>query len=231
MSAVGRIQGIGVNRRYASNGRTATILDAAEFEFAAGSFSAVVGRSGIGKSTFLNLIGGLDRPDSGQVLVDGRHIEAMSDAELSRFRNETVGFVFQTFFLRQMRTAADNVMVPLIFASEKIRTARERAKLALETVGLGAFVKAPVKDLSGGQRQRVAIARAIVNRPKILLADEPTGNLDTATSLEIFELLLRLNRESGTTIVIVTHDPLVEQFEIPKFSIDGGKLVKFTDRI
>ncbi len=222
------IEARNVAKHYGDGSRDVRVLDGWTQTIAPGEFLALVGRSGTGKTTVLNLIGGLDQPTSGEILFEGRHLEQMDDAELSRFRNEAVGFVFQTFFLRQMRTAVDNVMVPMLFDSVPVREAKARAREALEEVGLGHLAGTQVRRLSGGQRQRVAIARAVVNRPRLLLADEPTGNLDTATSLEIFELLRAYNRNHGTTVVVVTHDPLVEKFHIPMMTIVDGRLVPHT---
>lgn len=190
-----------------------------------------MGRSGTGKTTVLNLLGGLDQPTSGQILFEQIHLEGMSDNDLSAFRNRSVGFVFQNFFLRTMRTALENAIVPLMFSSMSVKQARERGSEALAEVGLSDYRDVAVRRLSGGQRQRVAIARAIVNQPKLLLADEPTGNLDTGTSLEIFELLRGYNQQHETTVVVVTHDPLVERFAIPMLTISGGRLMSYEGKI
>ena len=214
-----------MSKSYVTGDRRVEILREADFRIDAGEFVAIVGRSGTGKTTVLNLCGGLDQPTDGQILFEGNHLEGMSDEELSRFRNQTVGFVFQTFFLRPMRSAIDNVIVPLLFADVSLGEARKRGREALEEVGLGKLADSQVRRLSGGQRQRVAVARAIVTRPRLLLADEPTGNLDTTTSLEIFELLRTYNQTHKTTVVVVTHDPLVEKFQIPMVTIDDCKLV------
>jgi ABC-type lipoprotein export system ATPase subunit len=214
----------GVTKRYASSNGPLTVLDAVDFSLDPGGVVALVGRSGTGKSTFLNILGGLDRPDSGTVLFDGRRLDTMSDTELSHFRNRSVGFVFQSFFLRLRRTALDNVMVPLLFSRMRLREARHRAREALNEVGLGGLAETSVRRLSGGQRQRVAIARAICNRPRLLLADEPTGNLDTATACEIYGLLLGYRRQHGTALVIVTHDPIAADFDIPRLTLSNGKL-------
>lgn len=220
-----------VTKEYRDGDRTVRVLDGWSQVIDEGAFVALVGRSGTGKTTVLNLVGGLDTPTSGEVLVGGRHLERMNDAELSRFRNETVGFVFQTFFLRSMRTALDNVIVPLMFNGTGMREARRRGAEVLEEVGLGPLAGTQVRRLSGGQRQRVAVARAIINRPRVLLADEPTGNLDTTTSLDIFRLLHDYNTKRGATVVIVTHDPLVVQFQLPRFTIENGLLVPHTGTV
>ncbi len=219
------LAGHGVTKIYTSGTRTVPVLDNAEFSFAKGSFTAIIGRSGTGKTTLLNLCGGVDRPDSGVVTFEGRHLETLSDADLAAFRNQHVGYIFQSFFLREGRTAVDNVMVPLLLGDHSITDSRARAEEALREVGLGEMLKTRTGLLSGGQKQRVAIARAIANKPRLILADEPTGSLDTETSKEILELLLRYNREKGATIIVVTHDPLVERIGVPMITIADGKVV------
>ena len=214
-----------VTKEYETNGGAVRVLDRACLQLDSGSFHAIVGRSGTGKTTVLNLIGGLDQPTSGQVLFEGRHLESMTDRDLSGFRNRTVGFVFQTFFLRPMRSVLDNVIAPMLFDSHSLPDARRRGLEVLDEVGLGTFASTKVRQLSGGQRQRVAVARAVVNRPRVLLADEPTGNLDTETSLEIFELIRTYNQRHGTTVVVVTHDPLVTKYGIPMLTLVDGAIV------
>ncbi|MCX7718983.1 MAG: ABC transporter ATP-binding protein [Candidatus Sumerlaeaceae bacterium] len=214
----------GVTKSYISGAGPVTVLDSVYFSLPPGGVVALVGRSGTGKTTLLNILGGLDRPDSGEVLFEGRHLEAMSDEELSHFRNRSVGFVFQSFFLRTRRTALENVIVPLLFSQMGLREARRRGLEALDEVGLSALANTEIRRLSGGQRQRVAIARAICNRPRLLLADEPTGNLDTDTAREIYDLLLRYRTQQGTALVIVTHDPIATDFEIPMLTLLNGKL-------
>jgi ABC-type lipoprotein export system ATPase subunit len=220
-----------VSKVYETGDRPVRVLEDWTQVIEPGSFMALVGRSGSGKTTLLNIVGGLDRPTSGQIMIDGRHLESMSDAELSLFRNETVGFVFQTFFLRPLRSALENVIVPLLFSSKTLREARALGREALEKVGLNHLASTQVRRLSGGQRQRVAVARAIVNKPTLLLADEPTGNLDGETALEIFELLRDYNLNHKATVMMVTHDPLVERFNIPRFTIENRNLVPLTDSI
>lgn len=219
------VAGRGVNKGFSSGGRTVQVLQNADFQFQRGSFTAIIGRSGAGKTTLLNLCGGIDRPDTGQVTFEGRHLETLSDRELAAFRNEFVGFVFQSFFLRDARTALDNVMVPLLLGNHSVHEARKRASEALEEVGLKDMIPQRVSALSGGQKQRVAIARAIANHPHLILADEPTGSLDAETSREILDLLHHYNREKKTTIIIVTHDPMVETFGIPMVTIQEGKVI------
>lgn len=171
-----------------------------------GEYVAIVGTSGSGKSTLLNLIGALDRPTSGQVRYDGRDVREMSDTELAELRNRRIGFVFQSFHLLSRMTARDNVAMPLVYRSSSPKERRRRATEALEAVGLGDRLDHRPTELSGGQQQRVAIARALVTEPALLLADEPTGNLDARTGQKVFDLMLELNRELGTALVVVTHD-------------------------
>ena len=171
-----------------------------------GEFVAIMGPSGSGKSTLINIIGFLDRPSSGHYFLNGKEMKNMTDQELARIRNRTIGFVFQQFHLLPRLTALKNVELPLIYAGVKKRERLERAKEALEKVGLAERIDYLPNKLSGGQKQRVAIARAIVNHPQIILADEPTGALDSKTSAQIMELFTKLNREEGTTIVVVTHE-------------------------
>lgn len=182
------------------------VLEKASLGLSAGDFVALVGPSGSGKSTLLNLIGLLDRPDQGEIFIDGRSMASLSAAGTARLRNELIGFVFQSFHLLSRLTAWENVALPLLHRGVGPAERRAAALAILERVGLSDRAGYQPEQLSGGQRQRVAIARALVTEPRLILADEPTGNLDSTTGLQVMQLLRQLNRDLGVTILMVTHD-------------------------
>lgn len=195
-----------------------------------GEYAAIMGPSGSGKSTLMNLIGCLDTASKGTYHLNGKEVSTMNDNELARIRNEEIGFVFQTFNLLPRATALHNVELPLVYAGVSAKERQDRAKAALEKVELGSRMGHRPNELSGGQRQRVAIARALVNNPSILLADEPTGNLDSKTGVEIMALFARLH-EAGNTIVLVTHEPDVAAHAHRTISIRDGQVEKDETRV
>ncbi|HJZ66813.1 MAG TPA: ABC transporter ATP-binding protein [Blastocatellia bacterium] len=177
-----------------------------------GEFIAIMGASGSGKSTTMNILGCLDRPSRGHYFLDGQDVSKLSRDELADIRNRKIGFVFQGFNLLSRTSALENVELPMLYLGVKAHERLERAKEALEIVGLGDRMNSMPNQLSGGQQQRVAIARSLVNRPSIILADEPTGNLDSRTSVEVMDVFQRLNEERGITIALVTHEPDIAQY-------------------
>jgi putative ABC transport system ATP-binding protein len=185
---------------------------------------SIMGPSGSGKSTLMNMLGCLDRPTQGEYILDGEAVSNLSDDQLSSIRNRKVGFIFQSFNLLSRQTALANVVLPMRYAGLNGRKTKEKAQAALELVGLGQRVNHRPNELSGGQQQRVAIARALVNDPAIILADEPTGALDSKSGQEIMELLLKMNTERGTTLIFVTHDPRIAAMTQRTIRIEDGQI-------
>jgi putative ABC transport system ATP-binding protein len=214
-----------VTKTYKLGDEVLNALDNVSFSVQPGDFVAITGPSGSGKSTLANIIGGLDKPSGGSVLVDGDDLAHVRDGKLSEYRNSHIGFVFQSFNLQGTQTAVENVMLPLIFARMKPKERKARAIECLQAVGLGDRLKHKPSQLSGGQRQRVAIARALAIKPSIIIADEPTGNLDSARGEEIMKLLKDLNKQ-GITLIIITHDPNIARQAGRVVQIHDGRLAE-----
>ena len=208
-------------KSYASGAGPVPVLKGIDLSIEPGEFVAIMGPSGSGKSTFMNILGCLDIPTSGKYWLDGQDVSAMGTNRLADLRNHYIGFVFQGFNLLARMTALDNVALPLVYAETDIDERRRRAHDYLTRVGLSGFAHYLPNQLSGGQQQRIAIARALINQPQLLLADEPTGNLDTATSKEIMQLIEALNKEQSITIVLVTHEADIARY--------AKRLVRFLD--
>lgn len=215
----------GLNRSYRDKNRELRIIDDLDLDIEEGDFIAILGKSGSGKSTFLNLVGMLDEADSGKIIIDGRDVSSLREAERDRLRNKFLGFVFQFHYLLPEFTALENIMIPALVdrKADKVEV-RKRAEKLLEAVELSERANHKPSELSGGEKQRVAIARAMINSPKILLADEPTGNLDEETSEVIHEILRKINREQGQTIVVVTHSQELASVCKKRVYLKKGKL-------
>lgn len=222
MSEVPYLQCRKLVKRLPSGDQTLVILDGIDLSISAGDFVAILGPSGSGKSTLLGLMAGLDRPTEGSVLLEGQPLERMSEDELARLRRRRVGFVFQNFQLLGNLTALENVLLPLELTGTK--DARERSREILTRVGLGDRTHHYPSQLSGGEQQRVALARAFAPDPRLLLADEPTGNLDSATGREALDLLLELREHAGVTLVLVTHDPQVASRANRRIHLRAGRI-------
>jgi putative ABC transport system ATP-binding protein len=218
------IRTVDLTRTFEVGETTVEALRSINLEVDRGQFVALVGPSGSGKSTLLNLVGGLDRPTSGELWVGGVELSASKEKALTEHRRKRVGFVFQSFNLLPRLTAVENVALPLIFVGTAERERLERARQLLGQVGLSDRLEHRPTQLSGGEQQRVAIARALVNRPAIILADEPTGNIDTRTGAEIMALLRRLNHEQGVTLLLVTHDPEAASFADRLIQLRDGQI-------
>jgi putative ABC transport system ATP-binding protein len=216
----------GVTKAYRRGREKVEVLQSLDLEVATGEFAALMGPSGSGKTTLLNLIGGLDRPTGGAVRVSGQRIDQLGARQLARWRSNHIGFIFQFYNLMPVLTAERNVELPLLLKKMSGKERRERARTALEIVGLSDRAKHLPRELSGGQEQRVAIARAIVSDPDLLLADEPTGDLDRDTAGEILDLLQTLNSRHGKTILMVTHDPAAAERAGRTVHLDKGRLLE-----
>ena len=213
-----------IKKIYHIGDSTVAALDGLDLHIKKGQFAAIMGPSGSGKSTLMNILGCLDRPTIGSYILDGEEVAQLSDDNLAITRNKKIGFVFQNFNLLSRISALENVALPLIYAGVDKKTRIERAAALLDSVGLGQRKDHLPNELSGGQRQRVAIARALVNDPRIIMADEPTGNLDTKSSIEIMGLFGKLHKE-GKTIILVTHEPDIAKYAERQLMVRDGKLV------
>jgi putative ABC transport system ATP-binding protein len=219
------VQALNVNKVFKRDAFQVKALDDVSIEIASGEFLALMGPSGSGKTTLLNMIAAIDRPTSGQLLILGQNIFTFNDAQSARWRNEHIGYIFQTFNLIPVLTAFENVELPLLLTKLSTQQRRDHVMTALKLVGLEERVAHLPKQLSGGQEQRVAIARAIVSDPTLLLADEPTGDLDSHSATEILEILKRLNEDFKKTIVMVTHDPHAASYAHVTRHLEKGMLL------
>ena len=211
-----------LTKTYGKKNSTFKALDDVSFTIPDGASVAIVGKSGSGKSTLMHAMSGLDRPETGQVVINGVDILKLKNKAVDRFRSEKIGFIFQSFFVQANETAFDNIALPLEISDVSAGVRKKRVETALITVGLEDKIKQKAGNLSGGQKQRLAIARAIVNQPSIIFADEPTGNLDSTTGEVIEDLLFGLNKDSGSTLIIVTHDAdLASKCDIKIYVKDG----------
>lgn len=214
-----------LSRVYKSRGDEVRAVKNVSFDVYPGEFVALTGSSGSGKSTLLHMIGGLDKPSNGSILINKTDLTKMSDSKLSTFRNRTVGFVFQFFYLQPFLNLSQNIAVPSMVFSMSSKERRKRAQELAEAVGIAERLRHMPKELSGGQMQRAAIARALFNKPKILIADEPTGNLDSKNAMAIMELFHKIRKEFGTTIIVVTHDEKVANLADRQLVMHDGELI------
>ncbi|GLZ61809.1 ABC transporter ATP-binding protein [Micromonospora sp. NBRC 107095] len=219
------IEAVDVSRTYQLDGVSVAALRGVSLTVQPGDYVALVGPSGSGKSTLMHLLGGLDRPTGGRLVIGGRDVNALAPPEMATLRNETIGFVFQAFHLLPRTSAVENVALPLVYRGVSARQRRERAAAMLGRVGLGHRLDHRPNQMSGGEQQRVAIARALVTEPTVLLADEPTGNLDSVTGAAVLELLEQLNAESGVALVMVTHDQEVAARAHRRITMRDGVVV------
>jgi putative ABC transport system ATP-binding protein len=226
MSEEPLVRTVGLSKRFTKGKDTITIFDHLDLSVAQGDFVAIMGPSGSGKTTLLNLLGGIDRPDAGQIYVASIRTDGLSEGELARWRAANIGFIFQFYNLMPMLTAAQNVELPLLLTRLSAKERRRHVETGLKVVNLVDRAKHYPREMSGGQQQRVAIARAIVSDPKLLLCDEPTGDLDRTTADEILSVLQLLNRDLGKTIVIVTHDPAAARYARRTLHLDKGSFIE-----
>lgn len=215
-----------IRKEYISGAVTTVVLKDINLSFEAGEFVAIMGASGSGKSTLMNILGFLDRPSGGQYLFDDVDVTHFSENQLADIRNQKVGFIFQSFNLLSRTSALDNVRLPLIYSGVPANDQKALASELLVQVGLADRLSNKPNQLSGGQQQRVAIARALVNKPKVVFADEPTGNLDSKSSLEIMQILTELNQKQGNTIIMVTHEPDIAQYARRILTMHDGEIVR-----
>jgi putative ABC transport system ATP-binding protein len=226
MSDTPLVRLIDLRKGFSKGKEPISIFDGLNLGIPSGDFVAVMGPSGSGKTTLLNLLGGIDRPDAGEIEIAGRRIDRLSEGDLARWRAANVGFVFQFYNLMPMLSAAQNVELPLLLTNLRAKARRERVATALKIVNLADRAKHYPREMSGGQQQRVAIARAIVSDPKLLLCDEPTGDLDRASADEILSMLQLLNSDLGKTIVMVTHDPAAAKYARRTLHLDKGFFIE-----
>jgi len=218
-----------VTKTYGKKQNAFTALDDVSFTIPDGASVAILGKSGSGKSTLMHAMSGLDRPEQGEILIDGKNILTLKPKQVDRFRASTIGFIFQSFFVQANETVSDNVSLPLEIADVAPGARKQKIKAALESVDLIEKINSKAKNLSGGQKQRLAVARAIVNEPRIIFADEPTGNLDSVTGQKVEDMLFGYNKKNGVTLIIVTHDAELAAKCSMQINIKDGRIESIRD--